>query len=544
MLTDSPEVFLTIAGLVGLFVLLGLRAGIEQLKKERSQKSEFLEGHVFTFENRELIAASTAAREALNVEDLDEDIYHQMIFRLSDIFPDLEQHATDGEQNRVAFILKEVSIDGPMSVSFQYDGARTIVKITGITAPLSRKIIIDRDQAIAADAEMKTLRGTVEAAPFPMWRENGSGTIDWVNRAYLRLLTDSDNAVESGSWPPPRLFDSGIVVKLGENPVSTRKSVTQMCGTLDWYDTSGIGIGENSLHFAINANATAKAEESQRNFLQTLTQTFAYLATGLAVFDRNRQLIVFNPSLTDLTGLEPHWLISRPTLYDFLNQLRENRVLPERKDFTDWRNKVSALERSAKEGTYSETWTLPNGQTYRMTGKPHPEGAIAFLFEDITAGIALTRKFRQELDLNKSLLNALPDAIAVFGSDGKIALQNSAYQELWSFAAAEDTETPMSILDATRKWQTLTQPTPIWGDIREFVLANRERSEWSGTITLNDEQMVRCRITPLGSGASMICFSKTSESFVLPSIRQAVPDEETALDAAMLSSGRKSVKSA
>ncbi|MEP5757964.1 MAG: PAS-domain containing protein [Litoreibacter sp.] len=545
MFTDSPEVFLTISGLAGLLILLSAHAGIQYLRREQDNVKDAERGHVFTFQNRELIAASPAAREALNVEDLDEDIYHQMIFRLSDIFPELEEKTINGDQSKTDFTLKEVSIEGPMSVTFTYEGTRTIVTINGIAAPLSRKMIMDRDQILAVDAELRTLRGTVETAPFPMWRESGAGSIDWVNRAYLGLLDNSDNASEAGAWPPPRLFESGTIVKLGEPPVSSRKSVKKMDGTLDWYDISGFGIGENSLHFAVNANATTKAEESQRNFLQTLTQTFSYLSTGLAVFDKNRQLIVFNPSLTDLTSLEPHWLASRPTLYDFINQLRENRVLPERKNFTDWRSKVSALERSAREGTYCETWSLPNGQTYRMTGKPHPEGAIAFLFEDITASIALTRQFRQQLDLNKLLFDALPQALVVFGSDGKVALQNQAYSKIWGLDGSADTQdTPMSIVDATRLWQGATHPTPIWGDAREFVLSGGERTEWNDTISLNDGRLMCCRCAPLAGGASMVSFEEYTENFILPHLRSGQTAEEIALDAALLDTVQSKVKSA
>lgn len=544
MLFDSPELFILIAGLTGLFIMLGIRSAAKHIKAERNAMDRSQEGHVFTFENRELIAASPAAREALNIEDLDEDIYHQMIYRLSDIFPDLEKRTSEGEFARVDFIMREVTTEGPMSIAFRYEGVRTIVRITGIAAPLSRKIILDRDQALAAEAELRTLRGTVEAAPFPMWRENGSGVIDWVNRAYLRLLDQSDNAVESGSWPPPRLFESGKVVKLGEVPVPARKSVRNCDGALDWYDTSGIGIGENSLHFAVDANAAAKAEESQRNFLQTLTQTFAYLATGLAVFDRKRQLIVFNPSLVTLTGLEPQWLISRPTLYDFINHLRENRVVPERKDFTDWRSKVSALERSAKDGTYCETWTLPNGQTYRMTGKPHPEGAIAFLFEDITAGIALTRQFRHQLDLNETVFNALPEALVIFGPDGKILMQNSACTSLGMLDPAKsDTDDALNIIDATRLWQQLAQPTPIWGEVRDFVLNGGERSEWNETITLIDTRNIRCRFAPLAGGLTMVGFEETADSLVLPALRDQKTGE-TALDEHMIETSQPQKRSA
>lgn len=510
---------LLVATILAIFLVgTGILALLKAHKKSRIQPDIDPNTHIFTFENRELIATSPTARDALNVEDLDEDIYNQMVYRLSDVFPTLEETVIASEDTGLDFALKEVSVDGPVSISFAFDGARTIVEIQGLTAPLSRKMVVDRDQALAADAELRTLRGTVETAPFPMWRENANGTIDWVNRAYLTLLDSADHANESGSWPPPRLFETGVVVKMGEVPVPARKMLSHKDGSSHWFETTGFGIGENSLHFAVNANATAKAEESQRNFLQTLTQTFAYLPTGLAIFDRKRQLVLFNPSLTDLTGLEPSWLIMRPTLYDFLNHLREKRILPEQKNFTDWRTKISALERSANDGTYSETWTLPTGQTYRMTGRPHPEGAIAFLFEDITAEIALTRKFRRELELSQSVFDNLPEAIAVFGSDGTLTMTNTTYDALWGIDTERALE-QINVVDASRHWQDKAQPSPIWGDAREFILSAGERSDWSETIVLNDGRQLRCRFAPLAGNATLAAFEEVSHSFTMPEIR-------------------------
>jgi PAS domain-containing protein len=509
-------------------------------RKSRTIHLDHDDAHVFTFQNRELTAASQNARDALNVEDLDEDIYNQMIYRLGDVFADLPDNVQMFEENAIGFELKEASTSGPVSFAMQKDGQNTIVRIRGMAAPLSRKMVLDRDLALATESELKTLRGTVETAPFPMWRENGSGAIDWVNRAYLTLLDETEHGGDARTWPPMRLFESGTVVRLGEPPVPSRKVVKRRDNSSDWFDITAFGIGENSLHFAVNANATAKAEESQRNFLQTLTQTFAYLQTGLAIFDRSRQLVLFNPSLTDLTGLEPQWLILKPTLYDFLNKLRENRILPERKDFTDWRGKINALEQSAREGSYSETWMLPTGQTYRMTGRPHPEGAIAFLFEDISAEIALTRKFRQRLDLSQSTFDNLSEAIAVFGADGALIMSNDAYDTLWKIPP-EDVNNATTVIEASKMWQINTQPTPIWGDAREFIHSAGERSEWSENIRLLDGRQLRSRFTPLAGGATMAAFEDIVQSFAMPELRntsapsidlQTIPPKEVRVKSA------------
>ena len=65
------------------------------------------------------------------------------------------------------------------------------------------------------------------------------------------------------------------------------------------------------IHIASDVSRIVAAERTQKQFVQTLTKTFANLTVGLALFDRNRQLALFNPALIDLTGLTAEFLIAR-----------------------------------------------------------------------------------------------------------------------------------------------------------------------------------------------------------------------------------------
>ncbi|MAJ04508.1 MAG: hypothetical protein CMH03_07285, partial [Marinovum sp.] len=50
----------------------------------------------------------------------------------------------------------------------------------------------------------------------------------------------------------------------------------------------------------------------------TLGKTFAEMSVGLAVFDQNHRLVLFNPALIDLTLLGADFLSERPILIHFL----------------------------------------------------------------------------------------------------------------------------------------------------------------------------------------------------------------------------------
>ncbi len=364
--------------------------------------------------------------------------------------------------------------------------------------------------AVVAE-ELATLRGVVDAAPMLVWKEDAAGAVRWANGAYVDLAEELQPEDESVGWPLPRIFANRPV---GAEPSQTPRRLSLRLASAEeecWYDSFSEAQGEDTLLFALPADKLVRAESALREFVQTLTKTFAHLPTGLAVFDRDRRLALFNPALTDLSALEPQFLSSRPSLFEFLDKLRQKQRTPEPRDFKSWRRKIVELESAAASGTYQETWSLPGGQTYRVTGRPHPDGAIAFLFEDISSEISLTRRFRAELELGQAVLDSVDEAIAVFSSSGSMIQSNAAYIRMWDHdpqASLGDT----GIVEATQRWQQACHPSPTWGDLRDFVVQPHERAEWSAIVRRNDGLTVNCRFVPLVGHATLVAFSLVNET--------------------------------
>ncbi|MDQ7070109.1 MAG: hypothetical protein Q9M48_05105 [Rhodobacterales bacterium] len=52
----------------------------------------------------------------------------------------------------------------------------------------------------------------------------------------------------------------------------------------------------------------------------------------------------------------------RPNLLSFFDRLRDNRMMPEPKNYSSWREQIADLVAAATDGRYFETWTLePTG---------------------------------------------------------------------------------------------------------------------------------------------------------------------------------------
>ncbi|KAA9006802.1 PAS-domain containing protein [Histidinibacterium aquaticum] len=363
----------------------------------------------------------------------------------------------------------------------------------------------------ARDAELDTLRAIAEDAPQLIWSEDESGAITWANGAYLELDRHHSHGAER--WPPGRIFGALDTPDPGTGRLHRRLAGPATEGErADWYDVTTVRRPAGTVHFAVDADAVVKAEEAQRGFVQTLSKTFADLATGLAIFDRDRRLVMFNPALMELTALPVDFLATQPRIHAFLDRLREQRMLPEPRDYRSWREEIVALESEAANGRYCETWALPDGQIYRVTGRPHPDGAIAFLIEDITAEMSLTRRFRTQIDTSTAILDSLDEAIAVFSPSGVLTLANRAYDSFWPHREEADAGAGVPIgdlrlRDELERWKIACVPTDVWRDIRNGAMVAEDRRPWTAALRRDDGRQVTVRVQPLPAGATMVGFS-------------------------------------
>ena len=430
-------------------------------------------------------------------------------------FPGLPGGLTASDKSRLT-VISSCSIADPMELELERHAKGISVNLRNrIKGPQSSAS--ELHLALSSLNELDLIRAVSEKAPFPIWQSFPDGAIGWANTCYKSLDVSVTRKPDQSGAP---LFSLPEVTTDSAKPVRISLKDTENNRTY-WFDVSRRTFAEGHLNFAMDIHAVVNAESAQRNFVQTLAKTFAHLATGLAIFDRNRQLVLFNPSLIDLTELRPEFLTARPNLFSFFDQLRDKQVMPEPKSYASWRERIADVVSAASDDNFSETWHLPNGLTYRVTGRPHPDGAIAFLFEDISAEISLTRRFRSEADVTRSALDALEDGLAIFNAAGFIQQSNRA---MAAFVGLEDVQAAegMSVQDITRLWQKKCRPSPAWGDVRDFVSGNAERETWAANLRHKDGRFFNLQVAPLASGATLVTLSMrvTDPSKIDPKARK------------------------
>lgn len=359
-----------------------------------------------------------------------------------------------------------------------------------------------------ATADRDFLRDVLDKAPVLSWSKGPDGQISWANAAYCDQFDRP-----AGELPDHRIAD-GFAHVIEQVPLTARGAETRRRASVPgrndaephWFEICQTpGPGGETLGYAVAADDLVAAEASLRRFVETLTETFAHLPIGLAVFDKNRRLGLFNPALTDLVKIDAVWLAGRPSLRDFLERLRETRQMPEQKDFAAWRRKLTELEEGARSGTYEESWQLPSGKIFRVTGRPHPQGALAFLFEDISTAIMLERRYRSELEISQATLDRISEAVAVFDASGTLVFVNAAFEGLWGLDPMSRLDGP-GVAEMTAFWEERCAPTAVWDRLAEFATAAEARTSWTEMIETRAGRPLRMVVAPLPDASALVVF--------------------------------------
>lgn len=491
-----------IGGTLSVLLAIALLRFLDRnaLHHRRTGSAERLESRlqpmVFLFQGRTLIDATPPAKALISRISAPVDEWDRLMQWLGPRFPDVEvllkQAITHGHRE-----IRGSEGSGSATMRVVAEAVdKDMLRIT-LTDPQAENtgIVVDALSQHALEEELDLLRGALDQTPTLIWRQDSAGHVTWANSTYLRRVEERNGGVLG--WPLPRLLEAAKPTP--GTPVQTRRARLDSNGAISWFECYSHKIGDDLMMFALPADAAVKAERSLREFVQTLTKTFADLPIGLAIFDRQRNLQLFNPALIDLTGLPTGFLTARPTLFDLLDKLRDLRMVPEPKDFRSWRQQMNKLESAAATGRHEEIWSLPGGQTYRVTGRPHPDGAVAFLFEDITTEISKTRQFRAELLMAADVLDGIEDALAVFGPSDELVTMNQAYRRLWQ-------QEPDTLTAAMAHWRTRIEAGPGF-DALTLCLSDRDGSHRRhGAMSGPDAQLLRWSVSQLSGGRLMLRF--------------------------------------
>ncbi len=388
----------------------------------------------------------------------------------------------------------------------------------------------------AALAERDQLRLLVDAVPRPLWRRRaGDLAIVDCNAAYAAALDGPIATVLAEG----RELGAGVIDDGGQ--ALARQA--QRSGVAETARCHIVIAGSRRLVEITEAPLTpggdiagwmrdltdleSKGAELDRH-IGAHAEVLENIAVAIAIYGPDTRLTFFNVAFAHLWQLEEDWLAQAPTLDEVLERLRERRRLPEQADYRSFKNQQRALFTSLI-AAREELLHLPDERTLRLVVNPHPFGGLIFAYEDVTDRLALERSYNTLIEVQRETLDNLYEAIAVYGSDGRLKLWNPAYATMWRLAPEDVMGEPhvAAIVDKTRGFY---DDGGDWPELKRHIIASMTAQQGDTTrLERQDGSVLQAVTVPLPDGNILLSFLDVSDT---TRVETALRERTEALEAA------------
>jgi signal transduction histidine kinase len=438
-------------------------------------------------------------------------------------------HAVDAlRETGEGFLLNLTTTNGQVLEAMgRAVGGQAVVRIrelSGVRRELAETEL--RHKALLAETEM--LRSFAAAAPWPIWTRQAGGSLSYANSAYARATEAA--SVREAIDRKLELLDSAdradMDRALHENASFTARLPIVAGGERRFYDVRALRVGGGSVGMAIDASEATALSAALVRMAEAHRRTLDQLSSGVAVFDGRRRLAFYNDSYRRLWDLDRAFLDGNPDDSSVLDRLRAARKLPEQPDFRAWKAKLHEAYRAVEPA--KDTWYLPDGRALGVVTTPNQEGGVTYLFDDVTEGLDLARRFDGLIRVQRETLDNLAEAVAVFGSNGRAQLFNPAFARMWKLSAEALRDQPH--IETVETWcRPLFDETATWRTIREAITRIDNRVEVPLKLERKDGSVLDCMTMPLPDGATMLTFQDITDT---ENVERALRERNEALETA------------
>ena len=385
-------------------------------------------------------------------------------------------------------------------------GGRAILRIRDVSGDrLELTRLRDRHGAVVSEAEL--WRSLHDALADPAWLRDASGRLVWVNRAYSRAVDvrEGGEAVVGN-------------VELLDQQARDAASVARQTGAVWQAKVGAVMSGERhslsvvdvpgpmgSAGVGIDLAEIEALRDDLRKQMDSQARTLDQLSTAVAIFDGTKRMSFYNAAYRALWALDPAFLDSRPLDSEILDRLRSERRLPEQADYRAWKAGVLSAYQAVE--TSETIWYLPDGRTLRVVTNPNPKGGVIYLFDNVTERYHLESRFNAMIRVQGETLDTLKEAVAVFGTDGRLKLFNPAFTSMWRLEDAKLSEQPH--IDAlVQHCVPLSHDVDVWSEIRSSVSGLHDmRHGFERRVQRRDGSVIDCAAAPLPDGATLLTFT-------------------------------------
>lgn len=448
---------------------------------------------------------------------------------------------------RLAPVLSKLRREGaPFSLTISTpDGV--FIEIDGRTAG-SRVVVWIVDSSVKA-VEESGARGRIDAdpqrkiasnptyyleamngAPFLAWSVSDGGKLEWANEAYLKALDAKslEQALARNLTIDQAAADQARrVIDGGRDIVELRPIVID--GARRMFEVLMKPVVGGAAGMAFDVTDREELRENFARHVAAQDETLNHLGEGVAVFGPDKRLIFHNRAFADMWKLEPGFLSDGPTHAQWLDELKQRRMLPMHGNYAEWRAGELALYQEVS-ALPEESWNLEDGRMLRIARQRHPMGGLLILLTDITGVETLRGQYNSLVKVQQAALDRLHEGVAVFGADGRMRLANAAFYDMWGLAAGafgEGGDFDAFIDLALPRYHDVS----VWRAVKARITdpSPGVRREDHGEMRRSDGAIVVYLTRPLPDGATLVAFLDVTAS---KRVEEALRDHTEALEAA------------
>ncbi len=351
-------------------------------------------------------------------------------------------------------------------------------------------------------------------APFPLWRVNSSGRINWVNDAYVEAVGASDvrDVTNNQIHLDHQASEDALAVLSDQKQKDIMRHIV-LGGERRATLVSFFPINGGLAGIAVDANETEDLRLQLGQQVEAHDKLLNSMDEAVVVFGSDKKAKYENEAFRHMFGLSEGWSRDQPSHGEWLDHMRERGQVPAQPDHSRWKREELSLYTEWPSEMPPVLWHLQDGRTLRLVRMRDPQGGIALMFSDMTDRIDLEGRLGTLINVQRATLDKLSEGIAVFGTDGRLKIHNNAFARMWGLSEDNLKETPRfsSLIELCLP---LYHDTTFWDDLKARTTdPNPEvRRQVEGEIRRSDDKMLTWLSKPLPDGATLIAWDDVTSA--------------------------------
>lgn len=355
--------------------------------------------------------------------------------------------------------------------------------------------------------ELASLQDLIDNLSYPVWLRDENLKIKIVNKKYFEYsgLNNLEDIKENDFE-----FSNNNLAKLA---IQTNKEQKQNINFVVGGQAHSFEMAENPFYSDSKLDKISTAGSLyDMTELDNVKRTFkihqsahldvlATLGTAFAIFDSSYKLIFYNKAFLKLWNLKTEFADSTPVYSDFLEKIRNNRVLPEVPDFKGYKQSEIKLFSSLLESK-EDMLHISDGRTIKRVVSPHPNGLI-FAYEDVSDKLAATRMINELIGVQQNVLDNVEEAILILGTDRKLKYFNNSYIKFWDADEIKLRDLP-NLSEIIEMQKTFFTHLENWDNLKENMLRHIISICKAFRLERNDKKIVEVIPVTLSDESIMI----------------------------------------